>query len=224
MPLPIAVLISGSGTNLEAIIAAIDAGRLDARITVVITSNPEAYGLERAKAHDIAVQVVNHAEYPSREAFDAALVAAIQASGAEAVVLAGFMRILTPTFTSAFPEKIINIHPAILPSFAGINAQAKQADFGVQLAGCTVHFVDEKMDNGPIIIQAVVPAYPDDDGDTLGKRILEYEHRIYPQAIQWLAKGRLEIRGRKVVVRDAGTALAVPANGVLINPPLEEGF
>ena len=224
MPLPIAVLISGSGTNLEAIISAIEAGRLDARITVVITSNPEAYGLERAKAHDIAVQVVNHAEYPSREAFDAALVAAIQASGAEAVVLAGFMRILTSTFTSAFPGKIINIHPAILPSFAGINAQAKQADFGVQLAGCTVHFVDEKMDNGPIIIQAVVPAYPDDDGDTLGKRILEYEHRIYPQAIQWLAKGRLEIRGRKVVVRDAGTALAVPANGVLINPPLEEGF
>jgi phosphoribosylglycinamide formyltransferase-1 len=224
MSLPIAVLISGSGTNLEAIISAIDAGRLDARITVVIASTPDAYGLERAKVHGLTARVVHHAAYPSREAFDAALVAAINESGAEAVVLAGFMRILTSTFTSAFAGKILNIHPAILPSFSGINAPAKQADFGVQLAGCTVHFVDEKMDHGPIIIQAVVPAYPDDDGDTLGKRILKYEHRIYPQAIQWLAQGRLEIRGRKVVVKDVGTPLAVLGNGVLINPPLEEGF
>ena len=224
MTLPIAVLISGSGTNLDAIIRAIDEKRLDARITVVISNNPDAYGLERAKTHDLPYRVIDHGEYASREEFDAALVEAVRESGAEAVILAGFMRILSPTFISAFAGKVLNIHPAILPSFAGTNAQRQQADFGVRLAGCTVHFVDEKMDNGPIVIQAVVPAYPDDDGDTLGKRILEYEHRIYPQAIAWLAQGRLRIEGRKVVVENAGEAMALPENGVLINPPLEEGF
>ncbi len=224
MSLPIAVLISGSGTNLESIINAIDRGVLDARITTVISSNPDAYGLERARAHGLAHRVVFHGEYGSREAFDAALVAAVRESGAEAVVLAGFMRILTSTFIIAFAGKILNIHPAILPSFAGANALTKQVDFGACLAGCTVHFVDEKMDHGPIIIQAVVPAYPDDNGDTLGERILEFEHRIYPQAIQWLAQGRLKIAGRKVVVRDAARLQAVPVNGVLINPPLEKGF
>ncbi|GAU09588.1 phosphoribosylglycinamide formyltransferase [Desulfoplanes formicivorans] len=224
MTLPIAVLISGSGTNLDAIIRAIEAKRLDARITVVISNNPDAYGLERAKAHCLPYQVIDHGDYASREAFDAVLAEAIRESGAKAVILAGFMRILSPSFISAFSGNVLNIHPAILPSFAGANAQRQQADFGVRLAGCTVHFVDEKMDNGPIVIQAVVPAYPDDNGDTLGQRILEYEHRIYPQAIQWLAQGRLKIQGRKVVVANAGKAKALPENGVLINPPLEEGF
>jgi phosphoribosylglycinamide formyltransferase-1 len=151
-------------------------------------------------------------------------VEAVQESGAQAVVLAGFMRILSPRFIAAFAGKILNIHPVILPSFAGANAQRQQADFGVRLAGCTVHFVDEKMDHGPIVIQAVIPVYPDDNGDTLSERILAYEHRIYPQAIQWLAQGRLSIQGRKVVVENAGRATALPDNGVLINPPLEEGF
>ncbi len=224
MTLPIAVLISGSGTNLDAIIRAIEEKRLDARITLVISNNPDAYGLDRVKAHNVPYKVIDHSKYPSREDFDAALITSIQESGARAVILAGFMRILSPTFIAAFPGNILNIHPAILPSFAGSNAQRQQADFGVRLAGCTVHFVDEKMDNGPIIIQAVVPAYPDDDGDSLSKRILEYEHRIYPQAIHWLAQGRLTIKGRKVVVENAGAAQALPENGVLINPPLEEGF
>ncbi|WP_462323486.1 phosphoribosylglycinamide formyltransferase [Desulfoplanes sp.] len=224
MTLPIAVLISGSGTNLDAIIEAIDERRLDARISVVISNNPDAYGLERAKIHGLPYTVINHVDYSSREAFDDALIGTIRESGADAVILAGFMRILSPTFIGAFSGKILNIHPAILPSFAGTNAQRQQADFGVRLAGCTVHFVDEKMDNGPIVIQAVVPAYHDDDGDSLGKRILEYEHRIYPQAIAWLAQGRLRIDGRKVVVENAGEAKGLPENGVLINPPLEEGF
>jgi phosphoribosylglycinamide formyltransferase-1 len=224
MTLPIAVLISGSGTNLDAIIRAIEEKRLDARITVVISNNPDAYGLERAKAHDLPYRVIDHAEFASREEFDSVLVEAVQESGAQAVVLAGFMRILSPRFIAAFAGKILNIHPAILPSFAGANAQRQQADFGVRLAGCTVHFVDEKMDHGPIVIQAVIPVYPDDNGDTLSERILAYEHRIYPQAIQWLAQGRLSIQGRKVVVENAGRATALPDNGVLINPPLEEGF
>ncbi|PIE69455.1 MAG: phosphoribosylglycinamide formyltransferase [Deltaproteobacteria bacterium] len=224
MTLPIAVLISGSGSNLQSIIRAIEENRLDARITLIISNSSDAYGLEHAKMHHLPYMVIEHGSYASRERFDEALVEAIQASGAQAVILAGFMRILSPTFIRAFPEKILNIHPAILPSFSGTNAQRQQADFGVRLAGCTVHFVDEKMDNGPIIIQAVVPAYPDDDGDTLSKRILQYEHRIYPQAIQWLAQGRLRIEGRKVVVEDAGPVQTLPENGVLINPPLEEGF
>ena len=224
MSLPIAVLISGSGTNLESIINAIERGVLDVRITTVISSRSDAYGLERAKAHGLSHQVVFPGEYSSREAFDEALVDAVRTSGARAVVLAGFMRILTPTFISAFAGNILNIHPAILPSFTGANALTRQVEFGACLAGCTVHFVDEKMDHGPIIVQAVVPAYPDDDGDTLGERILDFEHRIYPQAIQWLAQGRLEITGRKVVVRDAGRLQELPVNGVLINPPLEEGF
>jgi phosphoribosylglycinamide formyltransferase-1 len=224
MTLPIAVLISGSGTNLDAIIRAIEEKRLDARITVVISNNPDAYGLERAKAHDLPYRVIDHAEFASREEFDSVLVEAVQESGAQAVVLAGFMRILSPRFIAAFAGKILNIHPVILPSFAGANAQRQQADFGVRLAGCTVHFVDEKMDHGPIVIQAVIPVYPDDNGDTLSERILAYEHRIYPQAIQWLAQGRLSIQGRKVVVENAGRATALPDNGVLINPPLEEGF
>jgi phosphoribosylglycinamide formyltransferase-1 len=224
MTLPIAVLISGSGTNLDAIIQAIDEKRLDARITVVISNNPDAYGLERAKAHDLSYRVIDHGDFSSREEFDGVLAEAVQESGAQAVILAGFMRILSSKFIASYSGKILNIHPAILPSFAGSNAQRQQADFGVRLAGCTVHFVDEKMDHGPIVIQAVIPVYPDDNGDTLSSRILEYEHRIYPQAIQWLAQGRLTIEGRKVVVENAGKTSALPENGVLINPPLEEGF
>ncbi len=226
MALPIAVLVSGSGSNLQAIIDKIEAGGLDAAITLVLSNKAEAYGLERARRHGLKTAVISHTDYPDRESFDAAMIKAIRQSGAEAVILAGFMRILTPAFVAAFEHKILNIHPALLPSFPGAHGQPDAAAHGVRISGCTVHFVDEKMDHGPIIIQAAVPAFPDDDGDALGARILRLEHRVYPQAIQWLAKGRLKIAGRKVRLKDGDVPAASMAGAgpCLINPALEEGF
>lgn len=223
MALPIAVLLSGSGSNLQAIIDRIEAGVLDARITLVLSNKPDAYGLTRAKNHNIPHLCLEHAKFPDRAAFDTAMVRAIRESGTQTVVLAGFMRMLTPGFLAAFPGRVVNIHPALLPSFPGVHGQRDAADYGVTLAGCTVHFVDEIMDHGPVIIQAAVPAYPEDDGDTLGARILKFEHRIYSQAIQWLAAGRLRIEGRKVKVAGAPVGKAV-VDGGIVNPPLEEGF
>nr|WP_279355830.1 phosphoribosylglycinamide formyltransferase [Fundidesulfovibrio agrisoli] len=221
--LPIAVLVSGSGSNLQALIERVESGALDARIALVLSNKPEALALERARACGIKAVALPHADYPDRAAFDAAMVAAIRQSGAEAVVMAGFMRLLTPVFIHAFPGRIINIHPALLPSFAGAHGQRDAANYGVAISGATVHFVDEIMDHGPVVIQAAVPAYPDDDAASLGERILAMEHRILPQAVQWLATGRLSIEGRKVRLRDAGLPKAV-VEGALVNPPLEQGF
>ena len=224
--LPIAVLISGSGSNLQSIIDRIEQNVLHAEIKVVISNKAEAYGLTRAKKHNLPTEVIEHQNFSSREEFDQAMVEVIKAAGAEAVILAGFMRILTPMFIQAFPNKILNIHPAILPSFPGVHGQAQAADYGVRFSGCTVHFVDEKMDHGPIIIQAVVPAYTNDDGQSLGQRILKWEHRIYPQAIEWLAQGRLKIVGRKVEVENSPAVFVqVDENEpALVNPGLERGF
>jgi len=226
MALPIAVLISGSGSNLQSIIDKIEQKVLHAEIKVVISNKPDAYGLTRAKKHNLRTEVIEHQNFSSREDFDQAMVRVIKDAGAEAVILAGFMRILTPAFIQAFPNKILNIHPAILPSFPGVRVQAQAADYGVRFSGCTVHFVDEKMDNGPIIIQAVVPAYVSDDGQSLGQRILNWEHRIYPQAIEWLAQGRLKIVGRKVEVRDCPPVFvqADETAPAFVNPGLEPGF
>ena len=224
--LPIAVLISGSGSNLQSIIDRIEQNVLHAEIKVVISNKAEAYGLTRAKKHNLPTEVIEHQNFSSREEFDRTMVDVIKAAGAEAVILAGFMRILTPVFIQAFPNKILNIHPAILPSFPGVHGQAQAADYGVRFSGCTVHFVDEKMDHGPIIIQAVVPAYASDDGQSLGQRILKWEHRIYPQAIEWLAQGRLKIVGRKVEVENSPAVFVqVDENEpALVNPGLERGF
>ena len=224
--LPIAVLISGSGSNLQSIIDRIEQKVLHAEIKVVISNKAEAYGLTRAKKHNLPTEVIEHQNFSSREEFDRTMVDVIKAAGAEAVILAGFMRILTPVFIQAFPNKILNIHPAILPSFPGVHGQAQAADYGVRFSGCTVHFVDEKMDHGPIIIQAVVPAYTNDDGQSLGQRILKWEHRIYPQAIEWLAQGRLKIVGRKVEVENSPAVFVqVDENEpALVNPGLERGF
>ena len=224
--LPIAVLISGSGSNLQSIIDRIEQNVLHAEIKVVISNKAEAYGLTRAKKHNLPTEVIEHQNFSSREEFDQAMVEVIKAAGAEAVILAGFMRILTPVFIQAFPNKILNIHPAILPSFPGVHGQAQAADYGVRFSGCTVHFVDEKMDHGPIIIQAVVPAFTDDDAGSLGQRILRWEHRIYPQAIEWLAQGRLKIVGRKVEVENSPAVFVqVDENEpALVNPGLERGF
>lgn len=226
MPLNIAVLVSGSGSNLQSLIDRIEQGILDARITLVLSNRKQAYGLTRASNHGLETRVVEHTSFGSRENFDRAVIREIRESGAEAVILAGFMRILTPFFISSFPGRILNIHPALLPSFPGVNGQQQAADYGVKISGCSVHFVDEKMDNGPIIIQAAVPGFADDSAKSMGERILSLEHRIFPQAIQWLAQKRLKIQGRKVeiinepepVFEGSGKAAA------FIIPGLENGF
>lgn len=221
----VAVLLSGSGSNLQSLIDATQAGKLDVDICLVLSNKPDAYGLERARKAGIPTAVVSHTDFSSREEYDTEMVRIIREHQAEAVIMAGFMRIITPVLLDAFPNKVLNIHPALLPSFPGVHGQGDAADHGVRFSGCTVHFVDAKMDNGPIIIQAVVPAFNKDDGDSLGARILRLEHRIYPQAVQWLAQGRLEITGRKVVVRDAGNQPSVCDDGqgaYMVNPPLED--
>jgi len=222
--LPIAVLVSGSGSNLQAVIDRIEDGVLEAKINLVLSNKPDAYGLTRAKNHNLQHLCIPHAQYPDRLEFDRAMIKAIQASGAQAVVLAGFMRMLSPEFLQAFAGRVINIHPALLPSFSGVRGQSDAADYGVAISGCTVHFVDEIMDHGPVIAQAAVPAYVEDDGDTLGSRILAMEHRLLPQAVQWLATDRLRIEGRKVRLLPSGLPKADPPTDALVNPPLEKGF
>lgn len=195
------VLVSGSGSNLQSIIDNIEKGLLDAVITVVVSNNPDAYALERAKKHNIASVVIKHHDYGSREDFDIEMINVLQSYSVELVVMAGFMRVLSPLFLNAFPMKIMNIHPALLPSFSGIHAQKRAAEYGVKFSGCTVHFADEGVDTGPIIIQAIVPAYHDDTEETLAARILKEEHKIYPQAIQFYAEGKIEVTGRKVHIK-----------------------
>ncbi len=214
---PIAVLVSGSGTNLQAIIDQIEAKRLDAKIEVVLSNRADAYGLVCAKNHGLATEVLDHKQFPSREAYDQAVVDILRARGVELVVLAGFMRLLSPVFVKAYSNRIMNIHPALLPSFPGLHVQKKAVEHGVRFSGCTVHFVNEECDEGPIIIQAVVPVFPDDTGETLAARILKQEHRIYPQAIQLYAEGRLRVEGRRVRV----DGLVKDNHQVLFQPPLE---
>jgi len=198
--LPIAVLISGSGTNLQSIIDAIAANRLDAKIEVVLSNRADAFGLVRAKDHGIPSEVLDHKSFPSREAYDQAIVDLLRARGVKLVALAGFMRLLSPVFVAAFSNRIMNIHPALLPCFPGLHVQKKALEHGVRFSGCTVHFVNEECDEGPIIIQAVVRVFPDDTEEQLAERILKQEHRIYPRAIQLYAQGRLHVVGRKVLV------------------------
>ncbi len=226
MKTPVAVLISGSGSNLQAMIDKAGSGALAADIRLVLSNRADAFGLTRAAKHGIPTAVVEHGAYPCRDAFDAALAAAIDKSGARIVVLAGFMRILGPAFVAAHAGRILNIHPALLPSFPGVHGQADAARHGVKISGCTVHVVDEKMDHGPIVIQAAVPALAGDDGKILGARILALEHRIYPQAVQWLCAGRLRIQGRHVHLdpADIPPADMAGAGPCLVNPPLEQGF
>ena len=193
MPLDLGVLISGSGTNLGAILAAVASGQLDARVRLVISNRADAGGLEKARAAGVPTLVISHRDYPSREAFDAAVVAALRGAGAELVVLAGFMRVVTPVLLEAFPDRVVNIHPALLPAFPGVDAQAQAVAYGVRIAGCTVHFVDPGVDTGPIIAQAAVVVEPDDDRDALAKRILEKEHELLVQVLAWIAEGRVTI-------------------------------
>ncbi len=220
MTIALGVLVSGSGSNLQAIMDRVGDGSLDAEIRIVIANKPDALALERARQAGVPTACVLHADFPAREDFDRELVRLLRAAKVEVVALAGFMRILTPAFLTPFAGRVVNIHPALLPACPGLSAQKQQALHGVRLAGCTVHFVDEEMDHGPIIIQAAVPAYADDDEATLGARILEMEHRIYPQALQWIAQERVRVAGRQVVVRGASRTMGA----LWANPPLEPPF
>jgi len=196
----IAVLISGSGSNLQAILNASERGEIPCRVGIVISNKADAYGLVRAEKHGVPTEVVDHRGFPNREEFDAKLVEIIRGSGAELVCLAGFMRVLTPVFVRAFPNRILNIHPALLPSFPGTHGPGQALSYGVRFSGCTVHFLDEGVDTGPIIVQAVVPVYDEDTVETLAARILVQEHRIYPMAIRLFFSGKLKIEGRRVRV------------------------
>lgn len=212
------VLASGGGTNLQSIIDRCHDGSLDAEIAVVISNNPDAGALDRAARAGILTQCINHREFPSREDFDTAVVKALREAGVELVVLAGFMRIITQTFIDAFPERVINIHPALLPAFPGLHVQQQAIDYGARFSGCTVHFVDGGVDTGPILIQAVVPVFQDDSADTLAARILEQEHKIYPRAIQLIAENRVQINDRQVTIEPACST----GQSALVNPALED--
>ncbi|MCM2357394.1 MAG: phosphoribosylglycinamide formyltransferase [Geobacteraceae bacterium] len=198
--LKIGVLASGSGSNLQSIIDNIEAGKLQAEIACVISNNAASFALERARKHDIPALHIDHRIFTGREAYDAALVETLAEHGVELVVLAGFMRIITPVLLHAYPGAIMNIHPALLPAFPGLHAQRQALDYGVKVAGCTVHFVDAGTDTGPIIVQATVPVLEGDTEETLSARIVAEEHRIYPEAIGLFAEGRLKVNGRKVSI------------------------
>ncbi|MCW5837922.1 MAG: phosphoribosylglycinamide formyltransferase [Labilithrix sp.] len=187
------VLVSGSGTNLQAILDAIEAGDLKAKVGVVVSNVATAKALDRAKAARVPAIVVDHKAFPSREAFDAAVVEVLQAHRVDCVVLAGFMRLVTPTVLDAFPNRVVNVHPALLPAFPGVRAQRQALEYGVSISGCTVHFVDAGTDTGPIIAQAPVPVLDADDEATLTARILQKEHELLPIVLQWIAEGRVVV-------------------------------
>jgi phosphoribosylglycinamide formyltransferase 1 len=201
-PVKLGVLISGTGTNLQAIIDAAGRGELRAEIRVVISNRAGVQGLERARRHGIPTRVIEHRRFASREDFDRALVEALGEHGVELVVCAGFMRLLSPVMLAAYPDRVMNIHPALLPAFAGVHAQKAALDHGVRFTGCTVFFVREGVDDGPIIVQAVVPVMPGDNEHILTERIRAQEHRIFPWAIQLFGEGRLTIEGRTVRIAD----------------------
>lgn len=193
------VLISGRGSNLQAIIDAVGDGRLDATIAVVISNRRDARGLERARAAGIETVTLSHKDYPSREAFDAAIVGELRRRNVGLVCLAGFMRLLSRTFVAAFPNAILNIHPSLLPAFVGLDAQRQAWEHGVKVSGATVHIVTPDLDDGPIILQAAVPVLDGDTAESLAARILVEEHRIYPEAIQAVLDGGWRIEGRRLV-------------------------
>jgi phosphoribosylglycinamide formyltransferase-1 len=212
--LKLGVLISGRGSNLQALIDATADPAFPAEIALVISNRADAGGLARAQATGIATKVIPHKEFASREAFDAALDAALRRAGVGLVCLAGFMRLLTAGFSQGWHDRLINIHPSLLPSFKGLDSHAQALAAGVRFSGCTVHFVRPEMDAGPIILQAAVPVHDGDDEDALAARILEAEHQCYPLAVRLIAEGRIRIVDEIVRVTDgefAGAALLNPA-------------
>ena len=199
--LPVGVLISGHGSNLQAIIDACRKKEIPAEVVCVISNNSDAFGLERARKEKIPAIVIDDKNFPDKAAFEEQIIHTLWKYDVELVVLAGFMKILSGQFINTFKNRILNIHPALLPSFAGLHGQKQAFDYGVKVSGCTVHFVDEGCDTGPIIIQKTVPVLEDDTAESLSQRILEQEHKAYPEAIGLFAEGRLEIEGRNVRIK-----------------------
>lgn len=217
-PLRVAVLASGRGSNLQAIIDGIEASQVQATIVAVISNKKDAVALERARKHgikDLFVDPKPFAGQPdSREAYDRALLAMLQQHDVELVLLAGYMKIVTAVLVNAYANRMMNIHPSLLPSFPGLDVQKKAIEWGCKLAGCTVHFVTEGVDEGPIILQAAVPVLDDDSSETLAARILVQEHKLYPRAVQLFAEGRLRVEGRRVFIeqgKPVGEAVIGPS-------------
>ncbi len=214
--LNVAVLISGRGSNLQALIDGCAVADFPAQIGLVISNVAGAAGLDRAQEAGIATDVIDHRDYVDREGFEAALDRALTAAGIELICLAGFMRLLTPGFVDRWKDRLINIHPSLLPAYKGLDTHARVLADGVRFTGCTVHFVRVKMDHGPIIIQAAVPVHRDDDEDTLAARVLAAEHLCYPRALRLIAEGKLEITDEIVTI----TGIDSP-DTVLINPKID---
>jgi phosphoribosylglycinamide formyltransferase-1 len=212
--LKLAVLISGRGSNLQALIDATLQPDFPAQIARVISNEPDAGGLERAAAAGIPTQVIPHRDHPDRESFEAVLDREIRASGAELIALAGFMRLLTAGFVTAWRDRLINIHPSLLPAFKGLHTHERALEAGVRFTGCTVHYVRPEMDEGPIIVQAAVPVLPADTADSLAERVLALEHIIYPHAVRLIAEGKVRVDGERALVDGDGTETA----GATINP------
>ena len=211
----IVILISGRGSNMEALIGARDRGDLPVNIAAVISNRPDAKGLETAAGAGIATRCLDHKAYAGRDAFDAALAACIDEFAPDLVVLAGFMRILTPDFVRHYEGRLLNIHPSLLPSFPGLHTHQRALDEGVRIHGCTVHFVTAELDHGPVVIQAAVPVLDGDDEASLAARVLRQEHQVYPQAVRWFAEGRLSLAdGRVRVAGEAAAATALVAPGL----------
>ncbi|PKR47578.1 phosphoribosylglycinamide formyltransferase [Thalassospira povalilytica] len=216
--LKLAVLVSGGGSNLQAIIDACNTPDYPAEIVLVFSNQLDAGGLERGRKAGIRSEAISHKGYPGgREAYDTAVSALIEESGADLVVLAGYLRLVSESFVTRWKDKLINIHPSLLPSFKGLHVHQAALDAGVKFAGCTVHYVVPEVDSGPIIAQAVVPVLPGDDAGKLAQRILKQEHRIYPQVIRWIAEGRVSVDDKGIVT----VADAKPAEFAEINPAIE---
>jgi phosphoribosylglycinamide formyltransferase-1 len=200
-PCVLAVLVSGNGSNLQIFIDKIESGELNARIACVVSNTPDAYALTRARTHNIPVIVHESFRFSGRREYDAALVDILRRHDIELVVLAGFMRILSDVMVAAFPNAIMNIHPALLPSFPGLHAQQQALEYGVRFSGCTVHFVDCGTDTGPVILQAVVPVTQDDTVESLSSRIQTEEHRTFPEAVKLFTEGKILVDGRHVRIK-----------------------
>ncbi len=200
----IVILISGRGTNMERIIRASKEDEIPADVVLVVSDNPEAGGLRKAQAHGVATAVIPYRAFPDRQTFEKRLIEVVQQAEPDLICLAGFMKILSPEFIRTFQGRIMNIHPALLPSFPGLHAQRQALEYGVKISGCTVHFVDEGVDTGPIIVQKAVPVLEDDTEETLSARILREEHRAYPEAIRLFFEGRLTLEGRRVRIAPRG--------------------
>jgi phosphoribosylglycinamide formyltransferase-1 len=200
----IAVLVSGRGTNLQAIINAIKRGAIDGKIEIVLSDNPGAYALKRAKRNDIKIQVVNYRSFSNKEEYEQEVIQQLDNYKIDLIVLAGYMRILGSNFIKKYHSRIINIHPALLPAFPGLNAQRQALKYGVKVSGCTVHFVDEGVDRGPIILQKAIKVKQSDDEESLSKRILKYEHQLLPRAIQLFAQNKIQIvNNNRVRIKDS---------------------